>query len=59
MGSPSLEVLQSRGDVAMRDVVVGMVGWVGVGLGDLRALLQPSCFCDDFPFQQSGTSAHG
>lgn len=26
-GSPSLEVLHNRGDVALRDVSVGMVGW--------------------------------
>ena len=25
---------------------VGMVGWVGLGLGDLRGLVQPECFCD-------------
>ena len=36
--SPSLEVFKDRGDVALRDVVTGMVGWVGVGLGDLRGL---------------------
>ena len=38
VGSPSLEESQSHGDVALRDVVMGMVGWVGVGLGDLRGL---------------------
>jgi len=26
VGSPSLEVFQSHGDVALRDVVMGMVG---------------------------------
>ena len=26
VGSPSLEVFQNRGDVALRDVVMGMVG---------------------------------
>ena len=36
MGPPSLEVFQSHGDVALRDV--GMVGWVG--LGDLSGLFQ-------------------
>ena len=41
VGSPSLGVLQSHGDVALRDVISGHggVGWVG--LGDLGALLQP------------------
>ena len=38
VGSPSLEVFCICGDVALRDV--GMVGWVGVGLGDLRGLFQ-------------------
>jgi len=28
-------------DVALRDAVMGMAGWAGVGLGDLRGLLQP------------------
>ena len=37
-GSPSLEVFENCGDV---DVVMGTVGWVGVGLGDLRGLFQP------------------
>lgn len=37
--SLSLEVSQSHGDVALRDV--GTVGWVEVGLGDLRGLFQP------------------
>ena len=37
VGSPSLEVFKSCGDVALRDV--GMVGWVGVGLCDLSGLL--------------------
>ncbi len=41
MGLPSLEVLQSHGDVALTDVVMGMVGWAGVGLGDLSGLFQP------------------
>ena len=40
MGSPSLEVFQSRGDVALRDVVMGMVGWGGLGLGIL-VIFQP------------------
>jgi len=38
---PSLEVFQNRGDVALRDVVRGHGGGVGVGLGDLRGLFQP------------------
>jgi len=41
MGSPSLEVFQNHGDVALRTWSVGMVGWVGVGLGDLSGLFQP------------------
>ena len=41
MGSPSMEVFQSHGGVALRDVVMGTVGWAGVGLGDLRGLFQP------------------
>ena len=40
LGSPSLEVSQNHGDVALRDVVMGTVGYVGVGLGDLGGLLQ-------------------
>jgi len=49
--SPSLKVFQNRGDVALRDVVMGMVGMGWVELGDLRALFQPlwlyvsSAFC--------------
>ena len=39
--SPSPEVFQVRGDVALRDVVMGMVGWVGVALGELGGLFQP------------------
>ena len=42
VGSPSLETLQNRGDVALRDVGMGMVGWVGVGLDDPSGLFQPS-----------------
>ena len=34
-------VFKDRGDVALRDVVMGVVGWVGVGLGDCRDLFQP------------------
>jgi len=41
VGSPSLEVLQNHGDVAQRDVVMGMVGWAGIGLDDLRGLFPP------------------
>jgi len=41
VGSPSLEVFQSRRDVALGEVVMGMVGWFGVGLDDLRGLFQP------------------
>ena len=41
--SPSLEVLKSRVDVALRDVVSGHGGGgLTVGLGDLRGLFQPS-----------------
>ena len=36
VGSLSLEVLEERGDVALRDVVMGVVGWDGVGPNDLR-----------------------
>ena len=40
--SPSLEVLKSRVDVALRDMVCGHGGdGLVVGLGDLRGLLQP------------------
>ena len=38
-GSLSMEVFQSCGDVALRDV--GTVGWVGVGLGDHMLSQQP------------------
>ena len=38
--SPSLELFQSCGDVALRDVVIGL-GGVELGLGILRALFQP------------------
>lgn len=41
VGSLSLEVLHCSGHVALRDVGMGMMGWVGVGLGDLRDLFQP------------------
>ena len=43
MGSqiPSPEGSQSHGDVALRAVSVGTVGWVGVGVGDLRGHFQP------------------
>ena len=37
VGSPSMEVLKSHGDVALRDTV----GWCGMGLGDPTALFQP------------------
>ena len=40
--SPSLEVLKSRVDVALRDVGSGRGGGgLMVGLGDLRGLFQP------------------
>ena len=40
--SPSLEVFQSRVDVALRDVGSGRGGGgLMVGLGDLRGLFQP------------------
>ena len=34
-----LGLFQSGGDVALRNVAVGTVGWVGVGLEELRGLL--------------------
>ncbi len=41
VGSPSLEVFQSCGDVALRDMVSGHGGGgLMVGLGDLRGLSQ-------------------
>jgi len=39
---PSLEVFKAGGDVALRDVIMSMVGCVGVGLDDLRGLFHPS-----------------
>lgn len=44
MGSPSPEVFHNCGDVALRGVVMGMVGWAGVGLGDLSGFFQ-QLFC--------------
>jgi len=41
MGCPTLEVFHNCRDVALRNVAMGMVGWVGDGLGDCRALFQP------------------
>ena len=38
MGSPSLEVLKKRVDVALKDMVSGHGGVGGVGLDDLRGL---------------------
>ena len=38
VGSPSLGVFQSHGDVALRDVGSGHGGVVGVGFGDLGDL---------------------
>jgi len=38
VGSPSPEVSQNHGEVALRDVV-GTMGWVGVG--DLSGLFKP------------------
>ena len=29
VGSPSLEVFKNHGDAVLRDMVSGMVGWVG------------------------------
>ena len=40
VGSPSLEVFENRGEVAVT-WLVGMVGQVGVGLGDLGGPFQP------------------
>lgn len=42
VGSLSLEVFQSHGDVPLKDMVMGMVESSGVGFGDLRGLSQPS-----------------
>lgn len=39
--SPSLEFSRAYGNVARRDVSMGMVGRVEVGPGDLRRLFQP------------------
>lgn len=39
--SPSLAVFRTHGDVALRAVVMDMVGWVGVRLDDSRGLFQP------------------
>lgn len=39
--SPSLEVLIKERDVALQDVVMGTVGWAGLGPGDLRGHFQP------------------
>ena len=41
VGSPSVVVFQNHGDTALRDAVMGMVGWVGAGHGDLSRLFQP------------------
>jgi len=42
MGSPSLEVFQNHGDVALRDMVSGHGrGGSVMGLGDLSGLFQP------------------
>ena len=40
VGSPSLEMFQNYGDVALRDAVSGHGGGE-VGLGDLTGLFQP------------------
>lgn len=50
--SPSLEVLKSHVDVALRDVVSGHGGGgLMVGLNDLKGLLQPQWFCESiFPY---------
>ena len=52
LGSPLLEVSQTHGDVALRDVSVGTVGWAGVGPGDVRGFFQPQCLC--VPWQGMG-----
>ena len=46
--SPSLEVFKNHGNVALRDMVSGLVGTVGlmVGLDDFRGLFQPLWFYD-------------
>ena len=42
MESPSLEVLKSRVDVALRDTISGYIGGgMMVGLDDLSGLFQP------------------
>ena len=50
VGSPSPKVLQNRGDVALRYVATGMVGWAGVGLRDLRSLFQHAWFFNSEQF---------
>ena len=40
-GVAVLEVFKNYGDVALRDMVSGYDGWVGVGLGDSRGRFQP------------------
>ena len=40
-GGTVLVVFQTHGDVALRAVSVGTVGWAEVGLGGLRGLFQP------------------
>lgn len=39
LGSLFLELFHNWGNVALRDTVSGLGGWVGVGLGDLRGVL--------------------
>lgn len=46
MESLPLEQFQNGGDVVLRDVPVGMEGWAGLGLKELRGLLQTQCFYD-------------
>ena len=47
VGSPSMEMFEKCGDVALGDVVSGHGGGgLVVGEGDLRGLFQPYIFCD-------------
>jgi len=40
VGSPSMEVFKNHGDVALREVVRGHGGMIGVGVDDLIGLFQ-------------------
>jgi len=48
--SPSLEVFKNYGHVALTGRgLMDMVGWIGVGLDDLRALFEPRWFYNSNP----------